>query len=130
MSLALVALIGVLFAVGTYLLLHRTMTRIVLGIAVLANGANLLLVAAGGRSGEAPIIGRDGALSDPVPQALVLTAIVIGFAVQAFLLSLAWRHWTLDGDDEVEDDITDRRIARRRADDDRRDALADEEGDR
>lgn len=128
MSITLVVLIGVLFAVGTYLLLHRTMTRIVLGIAVIANGANLLLVAAGGRSGDSPIIGRDGAPSDPIPQALVLTAIVIGFAVQAFLLSLAWRHWTLDGDDEVEDDITDRRIARRRADDDHEAPLDEELG--
>lgn len=124
MSLTLVALIGVLFAVGTYLLLHRTMTRIVLGVGVLGNGANLLLMATGTRPGEAPIIGREGPFTDPVPQALVLTAIVIGFALQAFLLALAWRHWTLDGDDEVEDDISDRRIARRRA----ADAAADDDG--
>lgn len=110
MSLPLVALIGVLFATGTYLMLHRTITRIVLGVAVMGNGVNLLLLTSGGRPGDAPIIGRDGTFTDPVPQALVLTAIVIGFALQAFLLALAWRNWTLDGNDEVEDDISDRRL--------------------
>lgn len=115
MSLALVVLIGVLFATGTYLMLHRTITRIILGVALMGNGVNLMILAAGSRSGEAPIVGRGGDPGDPVPQALVLTAIVIGFAIQAFLLALAWRNWTLDGNDEVEDDISDRRLARREA---------------
>lgn len=112
MNLSLVALIGVLFGVGTYLLLHRTITRIVLGVAMLGNGVNLLILATGGRPGAAPIVGEDGPFADPVPQALVLTSIVIGFALQAFLLALAWRNWTLDGNDEVEDDISDRRLSR------------------
>jgi multicomponent Na+:H+ antiporter subunit C len=110
-SLSLVVLIGVLFGVGSYLLMHRTLTRIVLGVIVLGNGVNVLIVATGSRAGEAPIIGRDGSFTDPVPQALVLTAIVIGFALVAFLLALAWRNWTLDGNDEVEDDVEDRRLA-------------------
>ena len=113
MSVALVLLIGVLFTVGTYLMLHRTLTRLILGVAVLGNGVNLLVVAAGGRAGDVPIIGRDGTPTDPIPQALVLTGIVIGFAIQAFLLALAWRNWTIDGNDEVEDDIEDRRLASR-----------------
>jgi multicomponent Na+:H+ antiporter subunit C len=54
------------------------------------------------------------AVSDPLPQALVLTAIVITFGVTAFLLALALRSWLLTGSDAVEDDIEDRRIARRR----------------
>ncbi len=112
MSLPLVVLVGVLFATGTYLMLHRTITRIILGVAVMGNGVNLLLLTSGGRPGTAPIIGEEGAFTDPVPQALVLTSIVIGFALQAFLLALAWRNWTLDGNDEVEDDISDRRLGR------------------
>jgi multicomponent Na+:H+ antiporter subunit C len=116
MSLSLVVLIGILFAVGTYLLLHRTLTRIVLAVVVLGNGVNLLILAIGGEPGPAPIIsGVDGErVTDPVPQALVLTAIVIGFALVAFVLALAWRTWTLSGNDEVEDDIEDRRLARER----------------
>ncbi|MEX0846967.1 MAG: Na(+)/H(+) antiporter subunit C [Ilumatobacteraceae bacterium] len=112
MSLSLVVLIGVLFGVGTYLLLHRTLTRIVLGVGMLGNGVNVLIIATGARQGEAPIIGREGQVTDPVPQALVLTAIVIGFALTAFLLALAWRNWTIDGNDAVEDDVEDRRLAR------------------
>ncbi len=115
MNLALVGLIGVLFAAATYLMMHRTLTRIILGIAVMGNGVNLLIIATGGPPGSPPVIGEQGTLADPVPQALVLTAIVIGFALQAFLLSLAWRNWTLDGNDEVEDDLSDRRLARREA---------------
>ena len=118
MSLPLAGLIGVLFAAGTYLMMHRTMTRIILGFAVLGNAVNLLIVSTGSRIGSPPIIGEDGRLTDPVPQALVLTGIVIGFALQAFLLALAWRNWTLDGNDEVEDDIADRRLAQRTGTDD------------
>jgi len=110
-SLSLVVLIGVLFGTGTFLLMHRTLTRIVLGVAMLGNGVNVLILATGSRQGEPPIVGREGA-TDSVPQALVLTAIVIGFAVVAFLLALAWRNWTIDGNDTVEDDVEDRRIAR------------------
>jgi multicomponent Na+:H+ antiporter subunit C len=113
-SVSLVVLIGVLFAVGSYLLMHRTLTRIVLGVIVLGNGVNVLIVATGSRGGVAPIIGREGEFTDPVPQALVLTAIVIGFALVAFLLALAWRNWTLGGNDEVEDDVEDRRLAAQR----------------
>lgn len=112
MSIPLVVLVGVLFATGTYLMMHRTITRIILGVAVMGNGVNLLLLTSGGRPGTAPVIGEEGTFTDPVPQALVLTSIVIGFALQAFLLALAWRNWTLDGNDEVEDDIADRRLSR------------------
>ena len=113
MSLVLVLAIAALYSAGTYLLLQRTLTRIVLGLALLGHGANLLLLLAGGRPGRAPLIGGgSGATSDPLPQALALTAIVITFAVLTFLLALAYRSWQLDGNDEVEDDVEDRRIAR------------------
>ncbi len=110
---ALVA--AVLVGVGVYLLLQRTLTRIILGLALVAHAANLLLVVAGGDPGTAPIVGRfsDGeAVADPLPQALALTAIVIAFGISAFLLSLAYRSFVLSRDDEVEDDVEDRRIAR------------------
>lgn len=110
MSAALIILIGVLFASGTFLILQRSLTRIILGVGMLANGVNILILGIGSRSGEAPIIGREGEFTDPVPQALVLTAIVIGFGITAFLLALAWRGWTIDGNDAVEDDDEDKRI--------------------
>lgn len=113
MSIALLVLVGVLFAAGTYLLMERSLTRIALGVGVLGNGVNVLIVAVGSRPGRAPIIGERGELADPLPQALVLTAIVIGFALLAFLLALAWRNWTITDNDEVEDDVEDRLIASR-----------------
>jgi multicomponent Na+:H+ antiporter subunit C len=111
MSISIVVLIGVLFASGTYLVLQRSLTRIILGVGMLANGVNVVILGIGSRPGESPIIGREGEFADPVPQALVLTAIVIGFGVVAFLLALAWRGWTIDGNDAVEDDDEDRRVA-------------------
>jgi multicomponent Na+:H+ antiporter subunit C len=121
-SFVLVVLIGVLFAAGTYLLLQRSLTRIVLGIGVLANGINMLILATGTRQGTPPIVeGNEPPFTDPVPQALVLTAIVIGFALTAFLAALAWRMWTIEGNDLVEDDIEDRILARRTIADHHRD---------
>ena len=111
MTLAMAALIGVMGSVGVYLMLHRSLTRIILGVGMLGNAINLLIVSVGGEAGTAPIVGRDGTPSDPVPQALVLTAIVIGFGIISILLALAYRSWTIDGNDEVEDDIHDRRVA-------------------
>jgi multicomponent Na+:H+ antiporter subunit C len=109
--------IGILYACGTFLLLQRALTRIVLGLAMLGHGANLLLLAGGGRAGAAPIVGSGeaaagGRVADPLPQALALTAIVITFGITAFLLALAYRSWVIRHDDEVEDDVEDRRIAR------------------
>jgi multicomponent Na+:H+ antiporter subunit C len=120
MTGALPALAGVLFAVGTYLVLHRPLTRVLIGLALLSHGANLLLLAAGGRAGDAPFIGEAGAPAapaDPLPQALVLTAIVITFAVTALLAALAYRAYRLTGSDAVEDDLEDRRISREKVQD-------------
>ncbi|MBM3815760.1 MAG: Na(+)/H(+) antiporter subunit C [Actinobacteria bacterium] len=113
MSIALLVLVGVLFAAGTYSLMERSLTRIALGVGVLGNGVNVLIVAVGSRPGRAPIIGEQGEFADPLPQALVLTAIVIGFALLTFLLALAWRNWTITDNDEVEDDVEDRLVASR-----------------
>jgi multicomponent Na+:H+ antiporter subunit C len=108
----MVLTISVLYGAGTYLLLQRNLSRIVLGLGMLGHGANLLLLIAGGRAGTPPIVGIDqGPFADPLPQALALTAIVITFGVSAFLLAIAYRSWSLTRTDEVEDDVEDRRIA-------------------
>lgn len=107
---------GVLFATGTYLVLQRLLSRIIVGLGLIAHGANLVLLGSGGRPGSPPIIEGPtpaGGYSDPLEQALVLTAIVITFGITAFLLALAYRSWTERGSDEVEDDVEDRRIALR-----------------
>lgn len=111
MIIVLALVIGVLYACGAYLMMQRSLSRIVIGLALLGHGANLLLLVAGGRAGAPPLAGQEGPVSDPLPQALALTAIVITFAVSAFLLALAYRSWIVRRDDEVEDDLEDRRIA-------------------
>lgn len=112
MSIAMIVAIGVLFTVGVYLLLQRNLTRVLVGLGVLAHGVNLMILNASSRFGTAPILdGREGPVSDPLPQALILTAIVIAFAVTAFLLALAVRAWGATSEDFVEDDREDRRIA-------------------
>jgi multicomponent Na+:H+ antiporter subunit C len=105
---------AVLFATGTWLLLQRRLSRIIIGIGLLGHGANLLLVTSGGGRGGPPIIGSGdpSGFADPLPQALALTAIVITFGVTVFLLAMGYRSWQLTGDDEVEDDVEDRLVAR------------------
>lgn len=123
MSIALLAAVGGLTGVGLYLITARSLSRIILGFALLGHAAVLALVTAGGPPGAAPIEGgSDEALANPVPQALALTAIVISFGLTLFLLALAGRQQFLSGDDLVEDDLEDRRI--REAADDDRDAAA------
>lgn len=113
MTLVLVVVAGWLCACGTYLLLGRQLSRVVIGIGLLGHGVNILLVLSGGDGGDPAFAGGDAAsFADPLPQAFVLTAIVITFGVIAFLLTLAYRSWRLTSDDEVEDDVEDRRIAR------------------
>jgi multicomponent Na+:H+ antiporter subunit C len=118
-SVTLFLLAGVLVGTGVYLLLTRSLIRIVFGVGLFANGVNLFIVAASGPSGAPAFVGADGtapeSATDPLPQAFVLTAIVISLALVAFLSALAWRSWTIDGLDEVEDDLEDRRLAAERA---------------
>ena len=104
---------GALFAAGTYLLLQKLLSRIIVGLGLIAHGANLILLGSGGEPAAPPVIeeGATGPYSDPLEQALVLTAIVITFGITAFLLALAYRSWTEQGSDEVEDDVEDQRIA-------------------
>ena len=116
-NLTLVAVIVVLVAAGVYLLLERSLTRVLIGVVLVGNGINLLFMVAGGRAGGPPIVGvtPEGEMSDPLPQAMVLTAIVITLGVSAFLAALAYRSWQLNRHDEVQDDLEDRRVAMRAA---------------
>ena len=110
MSLIVLILASLLAGLGTYLVLQRLLSRIIIGLGLLSHGANLFILFASSSFGEPPIVGADGAPSDPLPQALVLTAIVITFGVTALLLGLALRSYLLTGSDAVEDDREDRRI--------------------
>ena len=111
MSLALLIAIGGLTSVGIYLITARSLSRIILGFSLLGHAAVLALLASGGSAGRAPIGASVDGVSDPLPQAFSLTAIVISFGLSLFLLALALRQRELTGDDLVQDDIEDRRIA-------------------
>lgn len=115
MIVVLAAAAAALFGCGTYLLLQRELTRIVLGLALLTHGANLFILLSAGERGRPAFTGggRTGNVLDPLPQAFILTAIVITFGVTTFLLGLSYRSWVLTRDDEVQDDIEDRRVAAR-----------------
>lgn len=108
MSVLLAATAAGLFAIGTYLVLQRKLSRIIIGLGLISHGGNVLMLTAG-RRGTAPIVGRgpSSEFSDPLPQALALTAIVITFATSALLLALAYRSWRLTSDDDVQDDPID-----------------------
>jgi multicomponent Na+:H+ antiporter subunit C len=109
-SLILIAIMVVLYACGIYLLLERSMTRVLLGFLLVGNATNLLLFAMVGNVGSAPIV-EDGVsaseMTDPMPMALILTAIVITFGVSAFLMALIYRSWRLERDDDLDDDEAD-----------------------
>ena len=113
-NLVMALTIAGLYSVGFYLLLQRSLMRVLLGVVVLGHGTNLLLQLVGGPPGRAPVVGQapPGSFADPLPQALALTAVVITFALTTFLLALGYRSFQLLGHDRVQDDIEDRRIAR------------------
>ena len=114
-SLALVVAVGVQFGAGVYLLLERSLTRVIVGLYLIGNAINLMFLLAGGAAGGPPLIGSgpEEEMADPLPQAMVLTAIVINLGLTAFVLAMAYRSWQLHGHDEVQDDLEDRRIARK-----------------
>ena len=114
-SLLLLALIALLYTAGIYLVLDRSLTRVLLGVLVLGNATNLLVISAGGPFGAAALVGstREPAMSDALVQALVLTAIVITLGVAAFLLAIIHRTWTLDREDDLTEDTEDRSVRRR-----------------
>jgi multicomponent Na+:H+ antiporter subunit C len=111
-SLTLVVLMAVMYGAGVYVMLEKSLTRILIGFLLVGNATNLLIFLMSGRAGDSPIIddGTTGAdIVDPVPQVLMLTAIVINFGVTAFILALIYRSWWLsnlgdEGDDVMADE--------------------------
>lgn len=128
-NITLALLAGVLTACGVYLFLSRSLIRVTFGFLLFGNGINLLYLMAGGPAGRAPIsdLNDRSEMSDPLPQAMVLTAIVITFAVTAFLLALAHRSWQVNRTDLVEVDPEDARILRKASEHDYTDDTLDEE---
>ena len=125
-NIIFLAATGVLLATGFYLVLERTLTRVLLGIMLIGNGVNLLILSTGGARGFAPLFAKDRSpdeYSDPLPQALILTAIVITFAVTAFLLAMIYRSWTLTRADELADDSEDIKVSQSTAYDEEEDSL-------
>ncbi|RUT31033.1 Na+/H+ antiporter subunit C [Arsenicitalea aurantiaca] len=105
MDVAIALLVGAFMTLGIFLMLSRSVIRMLLGLALLGNGINLLIFVSGRLSREAPPIVPpgayvpEGAIANPLPQALILTAIVIGFAMFAYLLILGMRAYqSLDAD--------------------------------
>jgi multicomponent Na+:H+ antiporter subunit C len=112
-ELLIAAVVGVLYAAGLFLMMDRDMIRLVIGLSLLGNAANLLIFTAAGLTrGGVPLVSdgvRAADQADPLPQALILTAIVIGFGVQAFALVLIYRaRIAADSDDLDELRATDR----------------------
>ena len=109
MELLLALASGVLYATGIYLMMRRRLAQLIIGLGLLSNGTNLLIFTAGGLTRANPPVVPEGATAleqsyaDPVPQALVLTAIVIGFGLLAFSLVLAQRVHESVGSDDVDD---------------------------
>jgi len=106
----LLIVMAVLYACGVYFLLERSMTKVLLGFLLVGNATNLLIIIMAGPAGLAPIV-TEGVepdqMTDPLPQALILTAIVITFSVSAFLMALIYRSWRLGKEDSLEDDADD-----------------------
>ncbi|MFD2704103.1 Na(+)/H(+) antiporter subunit C [Salibacterium lacus] len=95
---------GILFMGGTYLVLSKNIIRIIIGTSVISHGAHLLLLTmAGLKTGAPPLLGLEASsYTDPLPQALILTAIVISFGVTSFFIVLGYRAYNENGTDNTE----------------------------
>ena len=113
MSIVLAVAAAALFGIGTYLVLQRKLSRIIIGLGLLSHGGQRAADDVGSRRRRADHRRRRrGDIADPLPHALALTTIVITFGVSALLLALAFRSWILTRDDEVENDVADTLVAR------------------
>lgn len=107
MEIILAVVVGVLYAGGLYLMMRRSLVKLIIGLALLGHAANLLIFTIGRLTHDQPPLIPAGAeqmagpFSDPLPQALILTAIVIGFGVQAFALVLLKRVYQTLGTDDL-----------------------------
>lgn len=108
-------IIGGLTSCGVYLLLSRNLTRMLLGLLLVGNAVNLLILSVGGPSGNPPIRGRNSGNethdADPLAQGMVLTAIVIAMGIAAFVLALTYRSFRLTTEEEVANDPEDTRVS-------------------
>lgn len=106
MEIMMAIIAGFLFSAATYLILSKSLLRIIIGTGLLSHGTHLLLLTMGGLGGNKPPVVGDGVsvgdYADPLPQALILTAIVIAFGVTAFALVLAYRTYQEIGTDNME----------------------------
>jgi len=106
MELVLAIVAGVLYAAGLYLMLRRRLAQLIIGLSLLSNGSNILILSAAGVTRAKPPLISEGIplehFADPVPQSVVLTAIVIGFGVLAFSLVLAHRVHQSGGSDDID----------------------------
>ena len=107
MELLLAVTAGVLYSTGLYLMLRRRLAQLIIGLGLLSNGTNILILSAAGvMRGKPPLIThtttRADQFADLVPQSLILTAIVIGFGVMAFALVLAHRVHRSTGSDDID----------------------------
>jgi multicomponent Na+:H+ antiporter subunit C len=104
METCMSVVVGILFAIGTYLILSKRILRIILGVSIIGHGVNLLILASGGlKKGGPPLLGlKETTITDPLPQALILTAIVINFATTALFLVLSYRAYKVLGTDNME----------------------------
>lgn len=118
-NLTLLVAVAAMTGCGVYLMLERSLTRVLVGLVLLSNGVNIMFMVASGRAGSSPFAGSADPedMADPLPQALVLTAIVITLGTIAFLLAMAHRSWQLNGHDDVQDDTEDAAIRRLAIDD-------------
>jgi len=112
MNLLLAITVGFLYAAGIYMLLRRSFVKLILGLALLGHATNLLIFTIGGVERAAPPLipyGEkvlSGDYANPLPQALVLTAIVIGLATSAFAIVLMRRAYVLVGTDDIDELVT------------------------
>ncbi|MBO8176304.1 Na(+)/H(+) antiporter subunit C [Aeribacillus pallidus] len=104
MEILMAIVIGCLFTAATYLMLSKSLLRIIIGTGLLSHGAHLLILTMGGlKRGAAPLLGEHAEVYvDPLPQALILTAIVISFGVTSFFLVLAYRAYQEIGTDNMD----------------------------
>jgi multicomponent Na+:H+ antiporter subunit C len=104
MEILMAFVIGILFMTATYLMLSKSLLRIIIGTGLLSHGAHLLILTMGGlKRGAAPLLGQHASsYVDPLPQALILTAIVISFGVTSFFLVLAYRAFQELGTDNMD----------------------------
>jgi multisubunit Na+/H+ antiporter MnhC subunit len=108
-SLTLVIVMAVMYAAGVYVMLERSLTRVLIGFLLVGNATNLLIFIMSGRPGSSPIVTGTSAedMVDPIPQVLMLTAIVINFGITALLLALIYRSWWLAQLGDEGDTLTD-----------------------